>query len=513
MLGSTSITALVVVGASALIAYWFRPQPSRSRFCSEQDHAARLAHVVEHLSARPPNAKLSLQRRTLQSNTIRNSGYKDEPVYFPVDLSSFNKIIRINTEEMWVECEPGILFSDLLRELLKEGMSPLVVVELPGITVGGAIAGGGLESSSFRHGQFNDTVLEMECLTPNRVVCSPTINIDLFYAISASYNTVALLVKVKLRIQHAPKYVNLEIERYTTAGEVVEALRSEKGDCLEGIAFANDDYAVVRGRYSDTSIGKVTQFSRHYDRWYYKSVKDTTTMTVPYWDYCFRYNYGAFWMAEYVLDMLGGDTFLTRLLFGSFLDTTHLFKVLHSSDLTDLGRMRVIQDFYIPRNNVESFINEIDSFVGVYPLWLCPIKSTQTSQQFACHHSPAGTDLINVGIYGRPRSFPFNAKEVNNRLVELLISTGGRSMLYAQNWHTAEQFDKIYDEARRQVDGVKRRYGSDCFYDFYDKISLKPEERRKLDVPIVGTEMEAQKEIVKNIILSKLGLDRGASKA
>ncbi|KAK8853028.1 hypothetical protein IAR55_003729 [Kwoniella newhampshirensis] len=497
-------TAFVLVRVTAFALYRYKPQPSR--FCSQQDHADRLATVIDSLRHRPKDAKISLQRRTLQSNTIRNSGYKHGPAYFPVDLSSFNKIIRINKEESWVECEPGIPFSDLLRELLRYDLSPLVVVELPGITVGGAIAGGGLESSSFRHGQFNDTVLEMECLTPDQVVCSPSTNSDLFYAISASYNTVALLVKVKLKVQRAPKYVKLDIERYSSAKDVVEALGKEEGDCMEAIAFARDKYAVVRGRYTDTPVGKVSHFSHHYDRWYYKSVKDTSTMTVPYWDYCFRYNYGAFWMAEYALNMLGGDTFLTRLVFGAFLDTTHLFKVLHSSDLTDLGRMRVIQDFYVPRDRAESFIQEIDS-IGVYPLWLCPIRSTQTPQHFACHYNQ--TDLINVGIYGRPRSFPFNARDVNDRLVNLLISTGGRSMLYAQNWHTPEQFDTIYGQAKNEIDRVKQRYDSDCFYDIYDKISLKAEERRKLDVPIVGSETDAQKEIVKNIILSKLGMNSG----
>lgn len=78
-------------------------------------------------------------------------------------------------------------------------------------------------------------------------------------------------------------------------------------------------------------------------------------MVVPLWDYYFRYNYGAFGMAWYVLDLLGGDTLALRLLIVWMLDTKHLFSVLHSSRLTDLGRMRIIQDFHVPTDFSAAF--------------------------------------------------------------------------------------------------------------------------------------------------------------
>ncbi|ORY25451.1 hypothetical protein BCR39DRAFT_544138 [Naematelia encephala] len=501
------LALLAAVGCAIAVAaclYAFRPR--RLKYCSAEDHQLRLDHVIASLRQRPQGSKLSLHRRTLQSNTIRNSSHKSEPEFFPVDLSSFDKVIEINVKEGYVICEPSVPFSDLLRELLRHGATTLVVVELPGITVGGAIAGGGLESSSFRHGQFSDSILELECLTPELHDCSPTEDADLFYAVSASYNTVALLTKVKLRIQEAPKYLSLQAERYTTFTEAVHSLQQQdKGDCLEGIAYSKDDIVVIRGTHTDVCAPhRLRRFSRHFDRWYYKTIRDAQELTIPYWDYCFRYDYGAFWMAEYVLDMLGGDTVLTRFLFGAFLDTKHLFAVLHSAKLTDLGRMRVIQDCYVPKDRVVGFLEEIDKHIGIYPIWLCPIKSTQTPQRLACHYNT--TDLINVGIYGRPRIFPFDAFEINDRLVRLLIENNARSMLYAQTWHTPQDFKVMYGSALLEIDKVKLKYGSNCFYELYQKVRLTDKEREELSVPIIGTETEALKRVVRSILLSKLGL-------
>ncbi|KAL7423954.1 hypothetical protein Q5752_001539 [Cryptotrichosporon argae] len=505
----SALAVTAALGLAAAVVWHSSRRPSRSRYCSAAAHEARVSSVVASLARRPPGAKFSLHRRTAASNTIRNAAHKSGPAYFPVDLAAFDHVIEVDLEAGYAVVEPGILFGDLLTELLAHGATTLVVVELPGITVGGAIAGGGLESSSFLHGQFSDSVLELECLTPERKVCSPTTNSDLFYAVSASFNTVALLTRVKLRIQRAPAFVELDVERYDTAADAVAALCSVEGDCLEGLAFGANDYAVVRGRHADVTAHPVRRFSRHWDRWYYKTVRDWPggTMAVPYRDYCFRYNYGAFWMADYVLDMLGGDTWLTRAVFGGLLDTKHLFAVLHSSRLTDLGRMRIIQDCYVPAANAEHFIDQIDPEIGVYPLWLCPIKATRTPQVLACHYAEHVDMFINVGIYGRPREFPFDAARTNGRLVALLVETGARSMLYAQTWHSPDQFAAIYGDGLERMQAVREAYGgADCFFDLYDKVALSEAEREALGKPMRGTEEEELRAVVKDIALSKLGL-------
>lgn len=51
---------------------------------------------------------------------------------------------------------------------LNKGLVPLVVMEFPGITVGGGFSGtSGEKLSSFRHGAFDNTVNWIEIVLPN----------------------------------------------------------------------------------------------------------------------------------------------------------------------------------------------------------------------------------------------------------------------------------------------------------------------------------------------------------
>ena len=502
-----ALTGLVL----GIVVYYSNLSRRPSIYCTKANHDDRLSRILSALESRPPGSKLSLHRRTLQSNTIRNASHKNDSTYFPIDLSSFNHVIEINTSAQFVICEPSVSFGDLLRELLKVGMTTLVVPELPGITVGGAIAGGGLESSSHRHGQVSDTVLEIECLAPGLRVCSPEIDPDLFYAISASYNTCALMTKIKLKIASAPKYVSLMATRFNDFQAAVEALDSAKedgkSDTIEGLAYSSNEILVIRGIHTDSAKSPIRTFTRHWDKWYYKTVRTSSQITVPYCDYCFRYNYGSFWMADYVLDMMGGDNIITRFLIGAFLDTKHLFAVLHSGDLSDLGRMRIIQDCYVPVDRAVEFLEAEDKDIGVFPLWLCPIKGTSTPQVLASHYSEQRGSFINVGIYGRPRQFPFDPQQVHSRIIDLLIEYGGRSMLYAQTWHTPTQFGEMYGEALEQVNQVKNGIGGDdCFFGLYEKVALSSTEREELVKPMLGTEAEETKKVVVDIMKRRVGL-------
>ena len=67
-------------------------------------------------------------------------------------------------------------YEDLTRACLAHGVMPAVVPQLKTITLGGAVAGVGIESSSHRHGLVHDTMLELDVLLGDgRVVsCTPT---------------------------------------------------------------------------------------------------------------------------------------------------------------------------------------------------------------------------------------------------------------------------------------------------------------------------------------------------
>jgi len=80
---------------------------------------------------------------------------------------------------------------------------PLVVPQLKTITLGGAVTGLGIESSSFRNGCPHESVLEMEILTGDgRVVVARAGNehAELFHAFPNSYGTLGYALRLEIEL-------------------------------------------------------------------------------------------------------------------------------------------------------------------------------------------------------------------------------------------------------------------------------------------------------------------------
>ena len=72
-----------------------------------------------------------------------------------IDTSGLNCVIEVNAAEGYAIVEPNVPMDGLVEACLQQGMIPPVVMEFPGITVGGGIQGGAGESSSFKEGLFH----------------------------------------------------------------------------------------------------------------------------------------------------------------------------------------------------------------------------------------------------------------------------------------------------------------------------------------------------------------------
>ncbi len=142
----------------------------------------------------------------------------------------------------------------LVQETLKYGFVPPVVMEFPGITVGGGIQGGAGESSSFKYGGFHQTCLEYEMVLGDGtiVTVSPRKNADLFWGTACSYGSLGVITKVKLRIIPAKKYVLLTYHRVNTFGESIKLLEKEGKektsiDFIDGILFSEKSGTIMTG--------------------------------------------------------------------------------------------------------------------------------------------------------------------------------------------------------------------------------------------------------------------------
>src|SRR4029079_14588991 len=120
----------------------------------------------------------------------------------PIDISGLNQVLTIDREARLCTAEPGVSFASLIAETLKYGLVPVVVPELEGISLGGAVAGCSVESMSYRYGGFHDGAVEYELISGagERFVCSSQKEALLFDMIHGSYGTLGVLSRLTFRL-------------------------------------------------------------------------------------------------------------------------------------------------------------------------------------------------------------------------------------------------------------------------------------------------------------------------
>jgi len=125
------------------------------------EHTRKCAALTRELAAaKAAGAPIGLQKSTSNLFGTRDYGRKCR-----MDVRHFNRVLDIDRSRMLADVEGMTTYEGLVDETLRYGLLPTVVPQLKTITIGGAVSGLGIESSSFRNGMPHESVLEMEILT------------------------------------------------------------------------------------------------------------------------------------------------------------------------------------------------------------------------------------------------------------------------------------------------------------------------------------------------------------
>ena len=104
-------------------------------------------------------------------------------------------------------------YEDLVDATLPHGLMPLVVPQLKTITLGGAVSGLGIESTSLRNGLPHESVLEMEILTGDGrlITAAPdSEHADLYWGFPNSYGTLGYALWLTIELEPVKPYVHLQ---------------------------------------------------------------------------------------------------------------------------------------------------------------------------------------------------------------------------------------------------------------------------------------------------------------
>ncbi|MGE5087500.1 MAG: FAD-binding oxidoreductase [Candidatus Levyibacteriota bacterium] len=443
-------------------------------------YAEKKAQLESLLASAQGAAGVSVRKAT--SNLFRD---RDPEGRRRIDLSHFNRVLRVDAAAGIVEAEGMTTYEALADATLAHGCVPAVVPQLKSITLGGAVAGVGIEASSFLHGLVHDTITSIDVLTGSGriVTCTPdNEHRDLFHGFANSYGTLGHALKLSAKTVPARRYVELRHERHRDPAAYfarIGGLCAEGGiDFLDGVVFSPGELYLTLGRFVDEAR-EVSDY--RYERIYYRSIRERSIDALTARDYLWRWDTDWFWCSKNV----GAQHPLVRRLLGrERLNSITYQKIMRWNARHGLTRAwnrirgihaeSVIQDVDIPLARAAEFLAFLHAQVGILPIWICPIRAPDPARRATLYPLAAGTPSVNFGFWDvvatretRP------AGQVNRAIERKVTELGGVKSLYSDSYFSEDEFWSIYDHGAYVA--LKRRYDPDgTLGDLYAKCVRHP---------------------------------------
>ena len=426
------------------------------------------------------DAPVRLAKRT--SNLFRSRAKVDAR---GLDTSGLTNVIGVDPDRRTADVAGMCTYEDLVAATLPLGLAPLVVPQLKTITLGGAVTGLGIESTSFRSGLPHESVLEMDILTGagEVVTASPVENADLFRAFPNSYGTLGYAVRLRIELEVVQPFVALTHRRFHSITDLVAAMEGivETGrldgvrvDYLDGVVFSAEESYLCVGTQSAAS-GPVSDYTGQ--QIFYRSIQHADgakddRLTIH--DYLWRWDTDWFWCSG----AFGAQHPLIRRLWPRrYLRSSAYWKLMKLERRFDIGdrleklhgrppRERVIQDVEIPIGRTADFVEWFLENVPIEPIWLCPLR-LRDDERWPLYPLEPRRTYVNVGFWS---TVPVGSTEgETNRMIERKVGElDGHKSLYSDAFYSPEEFDHLY--GGKTYRAVKEQYDPDSrLLDLYAK--------------------------------------------
>ena len=434
------------------------------------EHSRALDRLTRQLAAIPPGQPVRLGKRT--SNLFRQRERNATP---PLDVSGLDRVLSVDPVARTADVQGMTTYEHLVDATLAYGLMPLVVPQLKTITIGGAVTGLGIESTSFRSGLPHESVLELEVLTGNGDVVLATPDgphAELFRAFPNSYGSLGYVTRLVIELEPVRPYVRLRHVRFTQLSEVTRAIDEimqssaydgEPVDFLDGVVFSASESYLTLGTWADTAPSTSDYTGADI---YYRSIQRLQTDHLSIRDYLWRWDTDWFWCSR----AFGAQNPRIRRLWPKrWLRSDIYWKLVRLETRYHIvGRVdqrrgrpaqeRVVQDVEIPVERTASFLAWFLTEVPIEPVWLCPLRLREPAGPDASGKAPwplypiaAGRDYVNVGFWSSVPVLPgAHDGDVNRRIERVVSEHEGHKGLYS---------DVFYDEAE-----FWRRYGGTDYH-------------------------------------------------
>jgi FAD/FMN-containing dehydrogenase len=435
-----------------------------SSAAGDAGHAQRVATLVEQYAAIPPDAPVRLAKRT--SNLFRDRAHTAAP---RLDVRPFQHVLAVDPAARTASVEGMVTYETLVDATLPYGLMPKVVPQLKTITLGGAVTGLGIESSSFRNGCPHESVLEMEILTADgRVITARPDNehAELFRAFPNSYGTLGYALRLEIELEPVKPYVKLRHVRFSDPvaffAEMDRVCNSGEVDFVDGTIFCGTEMYLTLGQFVDEAPFLSDYTWTHI---YYRSIQTYDEDYLTTRDYLWRWDTDWFWCSR----AFGVQKpWVRRLLGRRLLRSDVYWKIVALERRTHLNarierlrgrpqREEVVQDVEVPIDRAAEFLDFFLREIPIEPIWVCPLRQSDPSIEWPLYTFTPGTLYVNFGFWSAVDLEPGEADGTHNRMIEAKVSElGGRKSLYSTAFYSPEEFWRLYNGPVYEV--VKKSY-------------------------------------------------------
>lgn len=436
----------------------------------EQYERKKIALVasLKTLVKESPEQNIALHKDT--SNLFR----KPKTKKLKIDVRHFNQVISVDPVNNIAEVEGMTTYEALVDECLKYNRLPTVVPELKTITIGGALSGVGIESSSFRYGLVHETLLSYDILLGDgRVIeCTPdNEHSDLFYGFPNTYGSLGYALKVKVKLIPVKNFVKLTHVHFSNAKDYFAALEkycAGANDFVDGVVFDKNDLVITLGQWVDQAP-YVSNYK--YLNIYYRSLQQKTGDYLTTKDYIWRWDTDWFWCSKFFYM----QNFLMRLLFGRWVLNSKTFWKIRKkfSWHTRKNKETIIQDIEVPVENAEAFLDFFHKHIGIKPIWICPTKPYKKEVVYDFYAMQPDKLFINFGFWDVIPST--KADGYFNKMIEQKVAElAGHKSLYSNVYYTEAEFWTIFDKIKYQA--LKQKYDANYrLRSWYEKCAKEME--------------------------------------
>ena len=369
-----------------------------------------------------------------------------------IDMRSFNKIVKLDTQKKQVTVQAGIRWRDLQEEIDKHDLSVKIMQTYANFTVGGSLSVN-VHGRYIGEGPLIRSVESIKLILADgrEVTASRTENSDLFFSAIGGYGGIGVITEATLNLVPNQK-IRREIKKMSVSEYKKYFMRSIREN-KEAVLHNGDLYPPD---YKEVSL----------ETWYNTDKPLTTeAKMIP--------RNQKYWFEPNIISSI------STVPFGSKLRSKIIDPIMHSKEVVvwrnyeasyDVAQLEpatprliftyVLQEYFVPIDRFDNFIPKIRTILKKHDVNVINISIRHALPDSGSYLAWAPEEVFSFVIYYKQMTTQAAQEKVKawtQELIDAALSMKGRYYLPYQIHATERQFKKSYTNFQKFFD-VKKKY-------------------------------------------------------